>query len=68
MAVSAQILSLVLLDRVTLYSFLYVAQYLTLDTSTRCHTGSHTMLSYLVCGASYYSTEPVIATDATLLK
>ena len=45
--VSAQILSLVLLDRVTLYSFLSMVQYLTPDIATRCHTGSHSMLSYL---------------------
>ena len=67
-AVSTQILSLVLLENVTLYSFLSVAQCLTLDTATRCHTRSHSTLSYLVCGASYYSTELVLATDAILLK
>ena len=68
MTVSARILSLVLSDRVALYSFLSVVQYVTLDTAIRCHTGSHSMLSYLICGTSYYSTVLVLATDATLLK
>ena len=41
-------------------------------TATRCHTsywtGSHSTLSYLVCGASSYSTEPILGTRCHLIK
>ena len=64
----AQILQLVLRDWVALYSFLSVVQYLTLDTSTRCHTWSHSTLSYLVCGASSSLNKLVLATRCHLIK
>ena len=42
------------------------------DTATRCHTsywtGSHSTLSYLVCGASSGSLSPFLLPGATLLK
>ena len=47
---------------------LLVVQYLLRYCNTSSGTGSHPTLSYLVCGASYCSTELVLATDATLLK
>ena len=67
-AVSAQILQHILWVWVALYSFLSMAQYLTLHTSTRCHTGSHSTLSYLVCGASSSLKKLVLATRCHLIK
>ena len=43
-----------------------------LDTAIRCHTfywtGSHSTLSYRVCGTSSGSTEPVLASRCHLIK